>query len=459
MIAAVSATPQRKFTPEKDMWDGHYEFGGWVGALGMIAFSHFIMYYFWVCIEFFNGTIVYPGHDLLQGRDFTSTFAGLILEHATPTTATFAAFCAFMLFQYVLAVIMPGPVTYGLPIPSENGFRYSYKCNAVYAWYVILVTLGALHYLEVAPLWLLRDNFGRFMTAAVIWANVVSVVCYVVGLKRKIRMSGNLIYDFFMGSALNYRLPGGVDLKLFAEIRNSWMLLFLLTMSCAAKMYEQTGSINGNMLFMIVAHLLYVNACQKGEECIPTTWDIYYEKFGWMLIYWNFAGVPFLYCFQSLYIQTVQPTPQYSTPLLVAMFVLLLAAYHIWDNVNSQKNRFRMKRQGVDDAIIKRKTFPQLYWGYIENPRTLKSERGELFVDGWYRYGRKIHYTVDMLMSFLWGFSCGTDAFIPYFYFIFFVSHLTHRQARDDERCREKYGPLWDEYLRVVPYKFIPGIY
>ena len=26
------------------------------------------------------------------------------------------------------------------------------------------------------------------------------------------------------------------------------------------------------MWIMIVAHFLYANACQKGEECIPTTW-------------------------------------------------------------------------------------------------------------------------------------------------------------------------------------------
>lgn len=33
-----------------------------------------------------------------------------------------------------------------------------------------------------------------------------------------------------------------------------------------------------------VAHFLYVNACMKGEECIPTTWDVFYEKDGFMLV-------------------------------------------------------------------------------------------------------------------------------------------------------------------------------
>ena len=27
------------------------------------------------------------------------------------------------------------------------------------------------------------------------------------------------------------------------------------------------------------------------------------------------------------------------------------------------------------------------------------------------------------------------------------------------ERCADKYGPLWQEYCRKVPYRIIPGVY
>jgi delta24(24(1))-sterol reductase len=33
------------------------------------------------------------------------------------------------------------------------------------------------------------------------------------------------------------------------------------------------------MAFMILATGLYINACAKGEECIPQTWDMFHEKF------------------------------------------------------------------------------------------------------------------------------------------------------------------------------------
>lgn len=150
-----------------------------------------------------------------------------------------------------------------------------------------------------------------------------------------------------------------------------------------------------------------------------------------MLAFWNTCGVPFLYCMQSLYIQTVLGEKEHPTWVIAIMVVALLVCYYLWDTVNSQKNRFRMRRNGVPMSIIKRRTFPQLPWRYIDNPRTLKSSRGELFVDGFYRYARKIHYTVDICMAFLWGCACGFASFIPFFYVVFFTSHLVDRERRD----------------------------
>jgi len=36
---------------------------------------------------------------------------------------------------------------------------------------------------------------------------------------------------------------------------------------------------------------------------------------------------------------------------------------------------------------------------------------------------------------------------------------LVHRVARDDLRCRQKYGKVWDKYCSIVRYKICPGIY
>jgi delta24(24(1))-sterol reductase len=98
---------------------------------------------------------------------------------------------------------------------------------------------------------------------------------------------------------------------------------------------------------------------------------------------------------------------------------------------------------GVPMDIIKRNTFPKLPWGFIENLKTLKGEDGkELFVDGLWKYSRKIHYSADLTMEFLWGLSGARLALIPFNYFLFHSKFLMHRSKRDEDKCARKYGKV-----------------
>src|SRR5205814_2028056 len=168
-----------------------------------------------------------------------------------------------------------------------GGVRLEYNVNGLWAWYVTLMVVAAAHLSGVFTLERLYDLYGPLLTVAVIAADVVAIAVYVgAHLTRTThRMSGNALYDFFMGAALNPRL-GRLDLKMWAEIRVAWILLFLLTLSAAAHQHAAHGRLSTPMVFMVLAHFLYTNACHKGEECIPTTWDIFYEKWGWMLVFW-----------------------------------------------------------------------------------------------------------------------------------------------------------------------------
>jgi delta24(24(1))-sterol reductase len=449
-----------KRTPEKDLWSGEYEFGGPIGAACIMVFSHFIVYYLWICVDFYDGSLIHPFHSALGSESFSAAFFRILSTRAVPTLTSFCAFVGFLLAEYLLAVLLPGPKALGLPVPSENGYVHKFKCNGVYCWYIILATLATVHFTGIYPLTRIRENYGEFVTSAIIVADVGSVFLYLFGVLtgRAVRMSGNVVYDFFMGAALNPKFPGNIDMKLFAEIRNSWVLTFTLALSSAAKMYEKTGTLSPNMFFILTAYLLYCNACQKGEECICTTWDIHHEKFGWMLVFWNTCGVAFVYSLQAAYLANCAPTFSWPWYVLLPMYVALFAAYFVWDTTNAQKNRFRMERVGVDPKLIHRKTFPQLPFGYIKNPRTITSERGTLFVDGWYRYARKIHYTADVVMATLWALSCGFTSLVPWYYPVFFIGMILDREQRDVARSAVKYGPLWQEYIKLVPYKYVPGL-
>ena len=189
--------------------------------------------------------------------------------------------------------------------------------------------------------------------------------------------------------------------------------------------------------------------------------DMYYEKWGFMLIFWNLAGVPLSYCHCSIYLANHLESisdwgmlAPYRYPLLVLLFTSYLFMYWIWDTTNSQKNRFRAASRGTP---VTRKTFPQLPWQTVENPRTIKTTAGdEILADGWYGKARKIHYTCDLYFALTWGLITGFNSPFPWFYPVFFFCMICHRAWRDVQRCRRKYGESWTEYEKMVPYLFIP---
>ena len=236
-----------------------------------------------------------------------------------------------------------------------------------------------------------------------------------------------------MGSILYPRI-GIVDIKMIAECRWSWLTLMLLTLSCATRQYEQLGFVSKEMWLMILAHWLYSNATVKGEHYIPCTWDMFHEKFGWMLNFWNIAGVPYLYCFNSFYILKNQEVISKSSNTFVVaiIYVLLLLGYYIFDSANSQKATIKLPG-------IKRNTFPQVPWGVLQQPiRYIHTPKGDLLVDGWYAFARKLQYTGDIMMSLAWGLVCGFGSALPYFYAFFFICMIIHRQSRDEVRCKAK---------------------
>ena len=95
---------------------------------------------------------------------------------------------------------------------------------------------------------------------------------------------------------------------------------------------------------------------------IPVTWDIFYEKWGFMLIYWNLSGVPFVYrlifilivishsylnlklrililSFCSTGSFVIQKIGLIELPYAFKVYLLVsfLFVYWVWDTANSQK--------------------------------------------------------------------------------------------------------------------------
>ncbi len=112
---------------------------------------------------------------------------------------------------------------------------------------------------------------------------------------------------------------------------------------------------------------------------------MYYEKWGFMLIFWNMAGVPLSYCHCTIHLANHAPsTYRWNRAILAFLFSSYLFMYWIWDTTGSQKSRFKQMEHG---GTVQRNKWIELPWQTLKNPQTITSEKGDkILVDGWCQY-------------------------------------------------------------------------
>ncbi|PTU20839.1 hypothetical protein P175DRAFT_0509364 [Aspergillus ochraceoroseus IBT 24754] len=437
-------------------YSGHFEFGGSLGVLSMMIGFPLLMYYMWIGATYYDGKFPRPA----EGQSMSEFFAHmghLVYEGAFPTLKAWAMYWVFFVFEGACYLLLPGITVMGRPLPHLGGKQLPYYCSALWSFWTTIALACALHFTGIFKLYTIIDEFGSLMSVAILSGFLVAFTAYFSALARgaEHRMTGYPIYDFFMGAELNPRMFKLLDFKMFFEVRLPWYILLLVTMGTAARQYEVYGYVSGEVGFLLMAHFLYANACSKGEECIVSTWDMYYEKWGFMLIFWNLAGVPLSYCHCTIYLANHDPaTYHWNRYFLILLYVAYLFVYWVWDTTNSQKNRYRQQERGTR---VFRKAFPQLPWQTLKDPKTITAADGsKILVDGWYGKARKIHYSCDLYFALNWGLITGFSSPFPWFYPLFFACMISHRALRDIQRCRNKYGEAWTEYEKRVPYLFIP---
>lgn len=364
---------------------GHKEFGGSWGVSAMMVGFPLLMYYMWIGATYYGGRV--PSREPGQSMgDFLQHLGHLVYEGAYPSAKAWAIYWVFFVFQGFLYIYAPGVWTRGKPLPHLNNETLPYYCSGIWSWWITIGLSLALHFTGIFPLYTIIDEFGPIMSVAIISGFGVSVIAYFSALYRgeQHRMTGDHVYDFFMGAELNPRMFSVLDFKMFFEVRLPWYILFLTTAGMCARQYERYGYVSGEASLLLLAHFLYANACSKGEELITTTWDMYYEKWGFMLIFWNMAGVPLSYCHCTIYLANHHPEEYRWSPIAItALHIAYLFVYWVWDTTNGQKNRFRGSLSGSN---FNRWTFPPLPYAYIENPKVIQSEAGPILADGWCKY-------------------------------------------------------------------------
>uniref|UniRef100_A0A1A8GGB5 Delta(14)-sterol reductase LBR n=1 Tax=Nothobranchius korthausae TaxID=1143690 RepID=A0A1A8GGB5_9TELE len=352
----------------------------------------------------------------------------------------------WILLQALLYILPVGKLSDGVPLRSGETLRY--RTNGFFAFAVSAAVVAAALYLHV-DLTHIHSHFLQLAVASFLVSLLLSVYLFVrsrsagLGELALGGNSGNVVYDFFKGRELNPRIKG-FDLKFFCEMRPGligWCLVNF-AMALAEMKRQDLETPSSSMILVNVFQLLYVVDGLWNEEAILTTMDLMHDGFGFMLAFGDLVWVPFTYTLQAYYLVD-HPNPL-SVPALSAIVVLKLVGFYIFRKSNSEKNAFR--RNPSDSRFSHMKTIPTA---------TGKS----LLVSGWWGVVRHPNYLGDLLMALAWSLPCGFRHLLPWYYMIYFIILLVHRDSRDMSDCRRKYGSAWDEYCRTVRYRIIPGVY
>ena len=381
------------------------------------------------------------------------SWAGVKLLPAWPEGQKFftweatVVFLMWMGFQIMLHLLLPGEKVEGTVLP--NGSKLTYKLTGLKN---LIVTLGLVLYFgfykDMINLSWAFDNYVPLMTVSVCFSFALSIYLYARSflpgslLAEEGSKTKQPVYEFFMGRELNPRV-GSLDLKEFCELYPGLIGWIVLNMCMAHKQLMLYGSLSASMVLVNVFQAIYVLDALYFERAILTTMDITTDGFGFMLAFGDLAWVPFTYSLQARVL--VSRSPDLSKMALIMIVLLKMIGYLMFRGSNSQKDTFRRDPSHPSVAHLK----------------TLPTKRGtRLIISGWWGISRHINYFGDWLMGLSW---CLPVAFesgiLPYFYAIYFAVLLIHREARDQESCKKKYGADYAKYCKLVPYRIIPFIY
>lgn len=350
--------------------------------------------------------------------------------------AFFAVF--YILFLAILGELLPGNVYPGSRL--EDGSRLYYKCNGLSVLFFTVATYVTCHFTGLIDgAWIARHYFDLLVTAnwiALCLATYLFLSFKLVGRKNWLTKR-SWFADFILGSELNPFI-WKINVKFF-WLRPSMIGWCLINVSHLLLQFIEHQKFSYRMVVYQIFTNLYIVDYFYNEVKMTTTWDIIAEHFGLMLIWGDIVFIPFVFSIQCRYLVNNFVPMKLWEWILITLCASI--GIYIFRSSNSQKHQFKHH----PEAKI---------WG--KQPETIE---GKLLVSGFWGIARHINYTGDLLLALSFCLPCGYENVIPYFYFLYLLLLLIHRDMRDERRCAAKYGALWEEYCRRVPYRLIPYVY
>lgn len=360
-----------------------------------------------------------------------------------PSTAELAVatglIAAFVALLFALSRLVPGRRAQGGAIAGEAPRTYTLNGLAIFIIVLLVAAIGqGMGLIRLAAL------VGLFPALLVV-ANVLAFAA-AAGLYLRGRREARAVFGSGPRAGLKAAFFGaerqpsllGVDLKLFSY-RPSLIGLVLLNLAFADAQLQEHGQLSLPMVLYQAFGLLYVLNYFQFEYGMIFTWDIVAERFGWMLVWGDYVLVPFFYSIPAWFlVDRLAPPPAWTVAALIALFVL---GFVLFRGANEQKHRFKAHR----DVRI---------WG-----RPAETVGGRLLVSGFWGIGRHLNYTGEICIYLAFALTTGLQSRIPYLLPAWLIVLLAHRAWRDERRCQQKYGAMWEQYVRRARFRMVPFVY
>jgi len=246
-----------------------------------------------------------------------------------------------------------------------------------------------------------------------------------------------LLAELYLGRRPNPQLGRGrLDAK---------MSLYLIGSFAAHHVLAFPRDASPGVLLYAALFLFFVSEYLFFEEVHLYTYDFFAERVGFKLGWGCLTFYPYFYCV-GLWSESAKPSPHRSNGWLVLSAAIFFSGWALSRGANLQKYLFKRDPRARLFGLLK--------------PEAVSDGERSLLASGFWRASRHINYLGEILMATGLTLSLGRPLSpLPWLYPLYYLALLIPRQLDDDRRCAAKYGPLWEQYCKRVPYRIVPGIY
>jgi len=350
---------------------------------------------------------------------------------------------AIVLAILLLHLVVPARRVDGYVADPDSGRKLRYRLNGL----LVLAASVSGWALACASGFLAWDAFHVHRYEMLAGACVLGLVFTLAIVLPAPRVPGrSLLAELYLGRLENPQWQQGrIDAKMFLYLAGAVMLELNVLSFTARHLALHPDDPSAGVLLYAALFSFFVVEYLTFEEVHLYTYDFMAERVGFKIGWGCLVFYPAFYCV-GLWALAEAPNPHVSVAYLGFAVLLFFSGWVLSRGANLQK--FQFKRDPHAKAF-----------GVLE-PRPLSGGGKHVLTGGFWGLSRHINYLGEILMASALALVLGYPLSpAPWLYPLYYVFLLVPRQAADDRRCAERYGPLWAEYCRRVPHRIIPFVY